>query len=108
MVFVQQMRESAVGKESACKAGDPRSIPGLRIYPGEEKGYPLQYSGLENSTDCIIHGVAKSWTRLNDFHFTQLFKKIIYLFIWLHWVACRILVPQPGMEHTNRNENADS
>ena len=39
---------------------------------GERKGYyPLQYSGLENSTDCIVHGVAKSWTRLSDFHFTD-------------------------------------
>ena len=36
--------------------------------PGEGKGYPLQYSGLENSMDCIIHGVAKSRTRLSDFH----------------------------------------
>ena len=36
---------------------------------GEGKGYPLQYSGLENSTDCIAHGVAKSRTRLSDFHF---------------------------------------
>ena len=35
---------------------------------GEGKGYPLQYSGLENSTDCIVHGDAKSWTRLSDFH----------------------------------------
>ena len=37
--------------------------------PGEGKGYPLQYSGLENSMDCIVHGVAKSQTRLSDFHF---------------------------------------
>ena len=36
---------------------------------GEGKGYPHQYSGLENSMDCIVHGVAKSLTRLNDFHF---------------------------------------
>ena len=43
--------------------------PGLRRSPGEGKGYPLQYSGLENSTDCIDHGVAKSRTQLNDFHF---------------------------------------
>ena len=45
------------------------SIPGLGRSPGEGKGYPLQYSGLENSMDCIVHGVAKSWTRLSDFHF---------------------------------------
>ena len=43
-------------------AGDLGSIPGLGISPGKGKGYPLQYSGLENSTDCIVHGVAKSQT----------------------------------------------
>ena len=53
---------SSVGKESACNAGDPSSIPGLGRFPGEGKGYPLQYSGLENSMDCIVHGVAKSQT----------------------------------------------
>ena len=51
---------------------DQGSIPGLGRSPGEGKGYPLQYSGLENSTDYVIHGIAKSWTRLNDFHFTSL------------------------------------
>ena len=56
-------------KESACNAGDLCSIPGLGRSPGEGKGYPLQYSGLENSMDCIVHGIAKSWTRLSDFHF---------------------------------------
>ena len=59
----------SAGKESACSAGDLGLIPGLGRYPGEGKGYPLQYSGLENSMDCIVHGVAKSWTRLSDFHF---------------------------------------
>ena len=96
----------SVGKESACIAGDPGSIPGLGRFagegigyplhcswaslvaqlvnnlpamwetfpglgrsPGEGKGYPLQYSGLENSMDCTIHGIAKSLTRLSDFHF---------------------------------------
>ena len=44
-------------------------IPGLGRSPGEVKGYPLQYSDLENSTDYIVHGVAKSRTRLSDFHF---------------------------------------
>ena len=57
------------GKESACNEGDLGSIPGLEIYPGEGKGYPLQYSGLENSMDCIAHGVTKSWTWLSDLHF---------------------------------------
>ena len=49
---------SSAGKESTCKAGDLGSIPGLGRSPGEGKGYPLQYSGLENSMDCIVHGVA--------------------------------------------------
>ena len=56
------------GKESTCSAGEPSSIPGSGRYPGEVIGYPLQYSGLENSMDCIVHGVAKSWTQLSDFH----------------------------------------
>ena len=51
--------DSSVGKESACNAGDPGSIPGLGRSLGEGKGYPLQYSGLENSMDCIAHGVAE-------------------------------------------------
>ena len=45
------------------------SIPGLGRSPGEGKGYPLQYSALENSMDCVVHGVAKRPTRLSDFRF---------------------------------------
>ena len=48
------------GEESTCNAGDLVSIPRLGRSPGERKGYPLQYSGLENSMDYIVHGVAKS------------------------------------------------
>ena len=59
----------SAGKESACNAVDLGLIPGLRRSPGEGKGYPLQYSGLENSMDCIVHGFAKSWTRLSDFKY---------------------------------------
>ena len=44
-------------------------IPELGRSPGEGKGYPLQYSGLENPMDCIVHGVAKSPIGLSDFHF---------------------------------------
>ena len=58
------------GKESACNAGDLGSIPGLERSPGKGKGYSLQYSGLENSMACIVHGVTKSQTRLSDFTFT--------------------------------------
>ena len=59
---------SSAGKESACNAGDLNSIPGLGRSPGEGKGYPLQYSGLENSMDCIVHGAAKIQTGLSNFH----------------------------------------
>ena len=59
----------SAGKESACNMGYLGSIPGLERCPGEGKGYPLQYSGLKNCMDCIIHGVAKSWTGLSDFCF---------------------------------------
>ena len=50
------------GKESSCNVGDLGSIPGLGRSPGEGKGCPLQYSNLKNSTDCIVHRVAKSDT----------------------------------------------
>ena len=60
--------DSSVGKESACNVGDLGSIPVLARSPGEGNSYPLQYSGLENSMDCIVHGVAKSQTWLSDFH----------------------------------------
>ena len=64
--------DSSIGKESACNTGDLGSIAGLGRSPAEGKGYPFQYSGLENSMDCIVHGVAKSWTQLRDFHILTL------------------------------------
>ena len=60
--------DSSVGKESACNARDLSLIPGLGRSPGERNSYPLQYSGLENSMDCIVHVVAKSQIRPVDFH----------------------------------------
>ena len=59
----------SAGKESARHAEDLGSIPGLGRSPGEGNGYPVQYSGLENSMDCVVHGFAKSRIRLSDFHF---------------------------------------
>ena len=59
----------SAGKESAHNVRDLGSIPGLGRSPGEGIGYPLQYSGLENSMDCIVHGVTKSPTRPSNFHF---------------------------------------
>ena len=52
----------SAGKESTCNTGDLALILGLGRSPGEGKGYPLQYSGLENSMDCMVHGVSKSRT----------------------------------------------
>ena len=60
----------SAGKESACNAGDLSSIPGLGRSAGEGKDYPLQYSGLEKSMDCIVHGVGKNQTRLSNLHFS--------------------------------------
>ena len=57
-------------KESACNAGNLGLILELGRSPGERKDYTLQFSGLENSMDYIVHGVTKSWTRLSDFHVT--------------------------------------
>ena len=49
----------SAGKESTRSAGDLGSFPRLGRSRGEGKGYSLQYSGLENSRDCIVHGVAE-------------------------------------------------
>ena len=52
----------SAGKESTCNARELGLIPGLGRSPGEGIGYPLQYSGLENSMDSMVHGVAKGRT----------------------------------------------
>ena len=59
----------SAGKESACKAGDLGSVPGLGRSHGEGKGYFLQYSGLKYSMEWVVHRDAKSWTQLSSFHF---------------------------------------
>ena len=56
----------SAGEESACNEGDLDSVSGLGRSPGERKSYPLQYSGLENSMDCIVDVVAKSQTQLSN------------------------------------------
>ena len=64
----------SAGKESACSVGDLGLIPGLGRSPGEGKGYPFQYSGWENSMDCIVRGITKSLTQLSDFHFQTIYQ----------------------------------
>ena len=74
----------SAGKEFACNLGDLGSIPGLGRAPGEGNDYPLQYSGLENSMDCIVHGVTKSRT------FTFTFSGILNISL-IHFVECIFL-----------------
>ena len=66
--------DNSTGKESACIAGDPSSIPELGRSTGEGKSYSLQYCGLENSMDCIDHGITESdMTEWLSLHFTSPF-----------------------------------
>ena len=67
--------DSSDGQESACNAGDLGLIPGLGKSPGEGEGYPLQYSGLVNSMDCIVLKVTKSQMWLSHFHFAISFSR---------------------------------
>ena len=76
-VFLDFPCGSAAKESACCNVGDLGLIPGLGISPGEGKDYALQYSGLENSMDCIVHGVAKSPTWLSEFHFHFTFKSSI-------------------------------
>ena len=67
-LFIYGLSCGSAGKESTCNEGDLGLIPALGRSLGVWKGYPLQYSGLENSKDCIVHGDANSQTQLSDFH----------------------------------------
>ena len=74
---VHSFPHSSVGKsESACNAGDPGLIPGSGRSPAEGSVYPLQYSGLENSMDCRVHGVTKNPTWLSNFHMWSSFQNL--------------------------------
>ena len=68
-MIIRDFPGGSAGQESACSAGNPSSITGWRRSPGEGIGYLFQCSGLENSMDCIVGGVAESQTQLSDFHF---------------------------------------
>ena len=80
----------SAGKESTCNAGDLGLIPGLGRPPEEGKGYPLQYPSLENSMDCLVHGVAKSQIRLNNFHLT----------LYRYWKTMYMLVGSMTLKET--------
>ena len=72
ILFPWGLPDGSAGKESPCNAGNLGLIPGLERAPGEGKGCPLLYSGLENPMDSMVHAVTKSQTRLSDFHFISL------------------------------------
>ena len=65
----------SAGEEPACRAGDAGSIPGSGRSAGEGIGYPLQYSDLENSMDCAVHGVTKSDFNLLITQFNEIKQK---------------------------------
>ena len=90
--------DSLVGKEFFCNAGGLGLIPGLWRFPGEGEGYPLQYSGLENSVDCIVHGAANSWTQLNNFHVHYTF-----LNIYLYHTKPKIVQAHYFLKEKNRS-----
>ena len=87
------------GKESSGNVGDLGSIPGLGRSPGEGNVYPLQYSGLENPMD---YTVAWSWTRLSNFHFSDLKGQV---HTWKAGFKCRIL--RVYFENTEEEPNLD-
>ena len=70
-LLVLDFPDDSAGKESICSVGDLGSVPSLGKSSGGGKGYPLQYFGLKNPMDYIVHGVAKSQTRLSDLHSLQ-------------------------------------
>ena len=90
----------SAGKESACNAGDLGLIPELGRSPGEGKGYPLQYSGLENFMDCIVHGVSKSQTWLSCPKIA-----IHYIFIRDKFTWDQSSIPVSGRSPGKRNCN---
>ena len=71
----------SAGKESTFNAGDLDSIPRLGRSPGEGKDYPLQYSGLENSMVCIVHGVAKSQDTTEQLSVSYIYIYILYMYM---------------------------
>ena len=85
-MFYLGFPDSSVGKESACNSGDPGSIPSLGRSTGAGIGYPLQYSGLENSMDCIAYGVSKESDTTERF---SLSLSVLFLAVMLFWwVVC--------------------
>ena len=90
--LIQVLPGSLTVKSSVWNVGDPSLIPGSGRSPEEGKGYALQYSGLENSMDCIVHWVTKHWTRLSDFH-------LWFLWVWFSFVWMQIKMTWKHYKH---------
>ena len=98
-----------LGKESICNVGDLGSIPGLGRSPGQGNSYPLQYSGLENSMDCIVYLLTKNRTQLSDFHFhirCQGFQ--IFAPIWMFPITFQIQWPKPWVFFGRNDAKAET
>ena len=112
--FVMGFPGGSEAEASACNAGDLGSIPGLGRSPGEGNGSPLQYSCLENPMDgedwwAMVHGVAKSWTRLSDFTSLHRFVTVFLprskhlLISWLQSLSTMIFEPQYRIKSLKKN-----
>ena len=91
----------SVVKNTPAHAGDARDmglIPGLGRSPGEGKGYSHHYSGLENSMDCMVHGVTNSWTWLSDFHVLSYFTNMEITTQWYYFFFCFFILHFPPVD----------
>ena len=88
--------------------GDPALILGLGRSPGEGKVYPLQNSGLENSTECIVPGVTKGWTRLSNFHFHLQAVTVLLLASQCGFLLIFCLITVTRTSNTVLNKNGKS
>ena len=89
VLFFSRFPCGSADKEFTCNVGDFGLIPGLGRSPGEGEGFLFQYSALENSMDCIVHGVTKSWTQLSNFQFHLWLKKTLNIKLVNHTLISR-------------------
>ena len=97
LIFILGFPCGSAGKESTCNVGDLDSVHGFGRSPGEAKGYPRQYSGLENSMYCIVHGVSKGQTQLSDFHLIYIIS-VLQIFIYKASLVAQTVKNLPAMQ----------